>query len=248
MTKFLTKIIGSKSGETIMETVIALSILAIGLTMPSALIATSLRNINISKNRVIAVNIAREGIEAVRNIRDTNWLKYSGRKRICWNHLPQDLISETCDGNNPIGADEYVVYKNIDHRWRLAEAGIVDDFDNRKLYTVDIDTEVDTDKDGDKTNDGDMYNHLPEENGGDAMGRDNVIKTSFSRVVKIEYLKNDGDVVDKIAWGALDMAGKSALNRMRITSTVTWVRGATEQSVELKTHLTDYLGRDNLNS
>lgn len=235
-----------------METVIALTILAIGLTMSSALIATSLRNINISKNRVIAVNIAREGIEAVRNIRDTNWLKFSGRRRICWNHFPGDLITDTCEGNTPIAADEYVVYKNQDHRWRLAVAEIVDGFDNAKLYTVDIDPDTDTDKDGDKENDSDMYNHLPEEGGGDAMG-DNAVETSFSRVIKIEYLKNQGIspedlVVDEIDWAGLSSLERSTLNRMRITSTVTWVRGGIEQDVELITHITDYLGRDNLDS
>ena len=242
------KLIKNTKGETVMETVIALTILAVGLTMSSALIATSLRNINISKNRVIAVNIAREGIEAVRNIRDTNWLKYSGRRRICWNHLPGDFITETCEGDSPIGADGYVVYKSEDHRWRLHAIDDADDFDESVLYTVDIDTYVDTDKDGDKLNDSDMYNHLPEEGGGDAMGRDHAAETSFSRVIKIEYLRNNGEVVDKAIWDTLDLTQRSALNRMRITSTVSWVRGGIEQDVELITHITDYLGRDNLGS
>jgi hypothetical protein len=247
MTNFLTKIMGSKRGETIMETVIALSILAIGLTFSSVLISSSLRNISISKNRVIAVNIAREGIEAVRNIRDTNWLKFSGRRRTCWNNRPQDDMGAECNGGTPINAGEYVVYKAEDGRWRLEEFKKTvppdDPFDNSILYTVDIDPDTDTNRDGDKTNDSDMYNHrLSNDNDdNDALGRANAVATPFTRIIKIEYLANDGTA--KISGIPTD-----AENRMRVTSTVKWTRGAIEHTVELKTHLTDYLGRDDLGS
>ena len=72
------------SGETILEVLIAVTILS------SVLIATYSNlnqavstNVNV-RNRVIAMNIAQEGLEAVRNIRDTNWLKYSGDRRSSW--------------------------------------------------------------------------------------------------------------------------------------------------------------------
>lgn len=74
-------------GETILEVLVAVvmlsSILISAFTILNRAIST---NVNV-KNRVIALNIAREGIEAVRNVRDTNWLKYSGDKRekwLCW--------------------------------------------------------------------------------------------------------------------------------------------------------------------
>jgi len=90
-------ILKDTTGETLLEAVMALSILAIGIMLASTIMGTSIRNMNGSKNRVIGVNIAKEGLEAVHNIRDTNWLKFSGKKRDCWNHDPNPafLIAKT---------------------------------------------------------------------------------------------------------------------------------------------------------
>ena len=99
----------NKKGEIILETIIAMGILAIGITTSSALLSSSIRNMNSSKNRIIAVNIAREGIEAVRNIRDTNWLKFQANIRKCWNHNPD---TDTCNNSDkPIFPGKYIIYK-----------------------------------------------------------------------------------------------------------------------------------------
>ena len=277
----------NNKGETIAETIIAVSVLAIGITITSTLMSSSIQNMNNSKNRVIAINIAREGLEAVRNIRDTNWLRFSGKRRICWNHLPQNLNSECADvcvdtavdldstTDTPITPGTYIVYKaegvggedtscDIVQRWRLAPEGTIigssPPLSNSTLYHVDGDEEINGD-----TNDSDMYNHLlnvdPDTDYNDVMGRRYATETPFSRVITIEYLENtpddmtspsniDGvpDVIDSLAeWNELiSSATLDSLNRMVVTSTVTWMRSGTIQTAELKTHLTDYLGRDNL--
>ncbi|NJP03859.1 hypothetical protein HC823_01100, partial [Candidatus Gracilibacteria bacterium] len=65
--------------------------MAVVLTSTFALLArTTSTNTNV-KNRIIALNIAREGIEAVRSIRDTNWLKYSGDRRNKWLCLDSEV-------------------------------------------------------------------------------------------------------------------------------------------------------------
>ena len=70
--------------ETILEVLVGIVILTVVLTGAFAILSRAVRsNINV-KNRVIALNIVRDGIEGVRNIRDTNWLKYSGSKRENW--------------------------------------------------------------------------------------------------------------------------------------------------------------------
>lgn len=38
-----------------------------------------------TENRIKAINIAREWLEAVQNIRDTNWIKFSSDYANCWN-------------------------------------------------------------------------------------------------------------------------------------------------------------------
>lgn len=254
------KIFRDSKGETLAETIIALSILAIGITIASTIILNSMRNLTNAKNRIIAVNIAREGIEAMRSIRDSNWLYYSDRRRQCWNHNPG---AGFCDGTgtNLIPPGVFMIYKKNDHSWQLILAdsqpfidtdgdGITaNDVDpNRiRLSLVDIDNLVDSDSDGDPANDLDMYNHK------DAAATDSLgteIKTTpFRRYIKIEYLENapaaPEDSIDNLSeWTA---ANKTLLNRMRITSIVEWsVRGT--HTAELTTIITDHLGRENLSS
>jgi|GEM_PF-782894 len=127
------KKLNHRRGETILETLIAMGVLAIGITIAGQVMATSLRNVNSSKNRVIAVNIAKEGLEAMRNIRDTNWLRYSGKKRECWNHQPTKENDDSCPdlitaGYKPIQPGNYIIYKQpiykvdgtyVGWKWRL---------------------------------------------------------------------------------------------------------------------------------
>jgi hypothetical protein len=62
------------------------------------LIQVSATNDN-SINRVVALNLAREAVESVRNIRDTNWLKYSGDRRAKWLCLDTVSTPNACEGN-----------------------------------------------------------------------------------------------------------------------------------------------------
>lgn len=71
-------------GETILEVVIAMGILSIVMFSAFGLIGQAISTHTNVKNRVTAVDIAREGVELVRSIRDTNWIKYSGDKRTQW--------------------------------------------------------------------------------------------------------------------------------------------------------------------
>lgn len=254
-------------GETLAETIIALSVLAIGITVASTVILNSMRNMTNAKNRLIAINIAREGIEAVRNIRDTNWLLYSDRRRQCWNH---DSNIAPCTGATPIIPGTYVIYKYEDGSWRLILAdtdtnndsdndGVIDnDLDLANISFVDIDDTLDSDGDSNLINDTDMYNHTDAPLV--AMGTP-VRTTGFRRYVRIEYLENKPDplsvpsnihspedsINDLTEWtdGLLDT---TKLNRMRVTSVIEWKRQNATHKVELKTILTDHLGRLELES
>ena len=84
-------------GESIVEVVTATVILATILVSTFSILGRATQtNANI-RNRVIALNIAREGIEGVRNIRDTNWLKYSGNRRDAWLCLDSTSSQNACD-------------------------------------------------------------------------------------------------------------------------------------------------------
>jgi type II secretory pathway pseudopilin PulG len=63
-----------KKTFTLIETIVAISILTIGILGISFLISSQISSTHFSKNKLIAAYLAQEGIEIVRNIRDTNWL------------------------------------------------------------------------------------------------------------------------------------------------------------------------------
>jgi len=67
----------NKSGQGMVEALIAVAILVTGVTTTVVLGVTTIRAGQVAQNRTIADNLAREGIEHVRHIRDTNWLNTS---------------------------------------------------------------------------------------------------------------------------------------------------------------------------
>lgn len=64
----------SKKGFTLLETLVAISILLIAVVGPMSIIGRSLPQSAYARDHAIAVNLAQEGIEAVRQKRDSNML------------------------------------------------------------------------------------------------------------------------------------------------------------------------------
>jgi len=74
--------ISNQKGQSLLELLVALFILVSALAATVVLIVTSINAGREGRNRLIATNLAREGIELVRNIRDSNW---SDPNSIQWN-------------------------------------------------------------------------------------------------------------------------------------------------------------------
>lgn len=69
---------------TMIELLAVLAIMGMGI---AALLETIGWGIYFSKdteNNIKAINIAREGIEGITNIRDTNWMRFSSDRQNCW--------------------------------------------------------------------------------------------------------------------------------------------------------------------
>lgn len=64
----------SEFGQTLIETLLATFILTTSLVAGLSVAIYTLTASNVSKTQVIATNLAREGIEVVRMMRDSNWL------------------------------------------------------------------------------------------------------------------------------------------------------------------------------
>jgi hypothetical protein len=75
-------------GFTLMEAIVAIFVITTGLVGVLSLVSQTISASTFSKDKLIAAYLAQEGIEIVRNIRDTNWLQ-----SLSW--------------NNGLGAGEY---------------------------------------------------------------------------------------------------------------------------------------------
>ncbi len=79
----------SQKGFTLAESVIAITLIIIGIVGVLNLVNRSAGFANIASNRLIAANLGQEAIEIVRNVRDSNWVNQKN-----WN---AELIG-FCDG------------------------------------------------------------------------------------------------------------------------------------------------------
>ena len=73
MNQFLNK--RKSNGFTLLEIIIAIFFVTVGMGGAFTVIQKSFSILSLSGSRLVAANLAQEGIEVVRNIRDTNWLE-----------------------------------------------------------------------------------------------------------------------------------------------------------------------------
>lgn len=67
-----------RNGFTLIETLVAVSVISIGFVGALVLLAKSASQASILRQRVTGARLAEEGLEVVRNIRDSNWLRNLG--------------------------------------------------------------------------------------------------------------------------------------------------------------------------
>jgi len=72
-------------------------------------------------NRLQAISIAREWIEAMMNIRDTNWILFAANTNNCRNSLNYNSSCILWVWTL-ISSWSYIIYKNTDDRWTLSGA------------------------------------------------------------------------------------------------------------------------------
>jgi len=118
----LNNVFKNNKGQGLLEVVIALSIIVTGLVGALSLAISNLSNSSDSVQRVIAGNLAREGVEVVRNIRDSNWL--AGE---VWD---TSLFFEDSDDHTAI-----VSFNLEENNWDL-DFGTEDNFDEPEVLEI----------------------------------------------------------------------------------------------------------------
>lgn len=82
---------------TLIEIIIAITVLGMGIFSVIAVAGKSYGAISLQKNKLIAINLAREGMDTIRSVRDENWL-YRGNSDCNGNGA-----ITTCDGTGLCG-------------------------------------------------------------------------------------------------------------------------------------------------
>lgn len=82
------------------ELMAVLAIMGLGIAALLQTIVSWLYYAKDTENNIKAINIAREGIEGMINIRDTNWLRFSSDKGNCWRVKDYQSV---CIGNPSLG-------------------------------------------------------------------------------------------------------------------------------------------------
>lgn len=91
----------SAQGFTLLETLVAIGIITIGVVSAINLVSFGISRARLNSQELIVIDLAQEGIEIIRNKRDTNWLVYPDQD----NKWSQDI-----DGNpSALGGKRYRV-------------------------------------------------------------------------------------------------------------------------------------------
>lgn len=61
-------------GFTLIEVIVALTVISVGIVGFSFLMSRTIIALQVGKNNLIAAELAQEGVEIIRNIRDSNWV------------------------------------------------------------------------------------------------------------------------------------------------------------------------------
>ncbi len=103
-----------RPGLVMAEALVAVASLVIATVVLSTILSNARTATSTSRDYLIAQNLITESIEAVKNVRDTNWLLYPSRRE-CW------LVIGDCPDNDPatINAEANYLTTEINGKWQL---------------------------------------------------------------------------------------------------------------------------------
>ena len=218
----------SKVATSVAEALVVMLIIVSWTTWMYKIYIESLRLSESTANKIQAIWIAREWMEAMINIRDTNWLVFGSDIKNCWNTLNYNAscicFDSVCtDTSTDIENKNYIIYKNLnnDNRWYLTWATNwnYSNVDYRNWNRVWLDSNW-------------FYTQswwlITED-----------IKPIFTREIKIRYIDTDNPP----GWGVIVNSNDE---KMEVKSIVQWADNSSSvpHRIELTTILTNYENHD----
>lgn len=226
MKSFLKQLGGSQRGESLLEVIMAIFVVGIGTTVAANLIISALQANNYNRDSLIALDLATEGIESIRSIRDSNWLRFSYDKDVCWNTKPGVVCTPPAASNvaNVMDGTRYMVAVDPNPAtfgWSLISVSgpalnlnsVASSNNPYQLYFYDSDPGVSSDDDVNPSNDHDLY-----------VAANTGMPSKFYRMVTIDYLG----------------VPKETAQEMMVTSVVQWKDQAVAHEIKLQSLLSNY--------
>src|SRR3972149_3223188 len=99
MKSFLKKNNKLNRAFTLVETLIAISIFSISVLALMSVLGQGISNTNYAKQKILASYLAQEGVEYIRNMRDT-YVLYSATSTLGWSAFNTKLNDASCGGVN----------------------------------------------------------------------------------------------------------------------------------------------------
>ena len=204
---------------SLVEVLVSMVILVLWITWTYNIYFRTMHLSESSKNRLTAIEMAREWIEAVTNIRDTNWLNYWADYKNCWNVLNYNILCvndlSSWKDDYDILAWSYILDRNDDKKWILTTKNTWNytDTNYRTRFEVKLDTNW-------------FYTQS---------GWTNINWPLFTREIVISY--------EDTNWWLIN----SNDEKMKIRSLVQWIDSSTinVQRVEFETILSNWKNRIN---
>ncbi len=235
----MNKIKAKIRGFSLVEVMVSMAVLVLVVFSATTLLVSIIRANNENMSRMVAYGLAQEGIEAIRNIRDSDWLlgaDFSGKVGSGGAYVPWVSASS---GFSSSGMEScYVLDYGVWSTSGISPVVNVSDLAGKLPWML---TSINCDSSGKPTDDSKT---LLKKVVSDRGGRNETFFMVSSGVVSSEdtpfhrFIRIKAQYVNKN--GVLPGASTKPANRYVVTSVVYWNESGRDAKVELNTELTDW--------
>jgi len=217
----------SLQATSIIEAIIVLIVVVVWIIGVYDIMISSQRLSNSTADRIEAIQIARDGLEAFTNIRDTNWQLFAADYENCWNAINYDntCIWNSIDFDTRIRLSQiptlippqirgYKIYKNSNNQFELW----FDTISDPDVWYSDLTFRSD-------------FGVSLNSNGFYTQSWGTLTSPLYTRYIRIDYINTDGGVIDTRSDDA-----------MKVTAVVEWFDSASSspRKIEMDTTLTNW--------